>query len=197
MPVSVERFDEVRRAIRKIAPDIYKQMNKEIAVALKSVVNDARTHVPDGIAGLYNWNEKERKSRTGKTRAFPQYNASVIRRGLTYSLAGGKISDSGFKAFYHLLNKSAAGAIMETAGAVSGFRTSARSQSNNPNAGAYFNMQVNNTVGSLEKVGKHTGRLMAAAYKRNQGKALDQTMAAINKAADLFNNRVSKSGKAA
>ena len=38
MPVNVEGLNETRRALKKFAPDLYKQMNKEIAVALKVIV---------------------------------------------------------------------------------------------------------------------------------------------------------------
>lgn len=197
MPVNVEGLNETRRALKKFAPDLYKQMNKEIAVALKVIVNDARQEVPTYIQGLRNWTDKERQSRGSRDRSFPPYNPVVIRRGLTYSTAGGKLSSSGFKAFYQLLNKSAAGVIIEAAGSVSGYRTSTRSQSNNPQAGAHFNLAVNNTIGSLKKAGNRTGRLLVAAYDRDQGKALDAVFKAIDKATKAFDIRSKTIGKAA
>lgn len=197
MPVNVEGLNETRRALKKLAPDLYKEMNKEISVALRAVVGDARKEVPTYIQGLTNWTDKERKSRTSRDRAFPPYSPVVIRRGLTYSTAGGKVSQNGFKAFYQLLNKSAAGAIIETAGSKSGYRTSSRSKSNNPDAGAHFNLAINNTVGSLKQAGNRTGRLLVAAYDRDQGKTLDAVFRAIDKATKAFNARTNVKGIAA
>ena len=197
MPVNVEGLAETRRALKKFAPDLYKEMNKEIRAALQVVVKDARTQVPNSISGLSNWDETVRKSRTGRDRAFPAYSPTVIRRGLTYSTSGGKTSANGFKAFYQLLNKSAAGAIVETAGSVSGYKPSARSQSNNPNAGAHFNLAINNTVGALKKAGNRTGRLLVAAYDRDQGKTLDAVFKSIDKATKAFKTRTDAIGRAA
>ena len=197
MPVNVEGLAETRRALKKFAPDLYKEMNKEIRAALQVVVKDARTQVPNSISGLSNWDETVRKSRTGRDRAFPAYSPTVIRRGLTYSVAGGKTSPSGFKAFYQLLNKSAAGAIVETAGSVSGYKTSVRSQSNNPQAGAHFNLSVNNSIGALKKAGNRTGRLLVAAYDRDQGKTLDAVFKSIDKATKAFKKRTDAIGRAA
>ena len=197
MPVNVEGLNETRRALKKLAPDLYKEMNKEISVALRAVVGDARKEVPIYIQGLTNWTDKERKSRTSRDRAFPPYSPVVIRRGLTYSTAGGKVSQNGFKAFYQLLNKSAAGAIIETAGSKFGYRTSSRSKSNNPDAGAHFNLAINNTVGSLKQAGNRTGRLLVAAYERDQGKTLDAVFRAIDKATKAFNARTNVKGIAA
>lgn len=197
MPVNVEGLAETRRALKKFAPDLYKQMNKEIGLALRTVVNDAKKEVPTSIQGLSSWTDKERKSRTSRERAFPPYSPVVIRRGLTYSTASGKASQSGFKAFYQLLNKSAAGAIIETAGSKSGYRTSTRSQSNNPNAGGHFNLAINNQIGSLKNAGNRTGRLLVAAYERDQGKALDAVFKAIDKATKEFSARTKATGVAA
>ena len=197
VPVNVEGLAETRRALKKFAPDLYKEMNKEIRAALQVVVKDARTQVPNSISGLSNWDETVRKSRTGRDRAFPAYSPTVIRRGLTYSVAGGKTSPSGFKAFYQLLNKSAAGAIVETAGSVSGYKTSVRSQSNNPQAGAHFNLSVNNSIGALKKAGNRTGRLLVAAYDRDQGKTLDAVFKSIDKATKAFKKRTDAIGRAA
>ena len=194
MPVVVEGVPELKKALKKFAPDLRKQMDDEIRMALKEVVNDARNKVPgQAPGGLYNWNDNgsEGKSRTSRARAFPQYNSRVIRRGLTYSLGRSKRNLSGFASLYSLLNKSASGAIAETAGRLSGVNGSSRSQSNNPQAGARF-IGAMNGIGAMKSVDgrqKSTGRILFAAYVENEGKALDAVFKAIDKASRLFKER--------
>ncbi len=110
---------EAQKALKKFAPDLYKEMNKEIRAAMRVVVDDARSKVPNQIDGLSGWQDqgKEVVSRTaGKVRGFPKYNPDIIRKGLTYSLGRSRRNYSGFVNTYRLLNRSAAGAIYETAG---------------------------------------------------------------------------------
>jgi hypothetical protein len=187
MPVTVEGVVGLRRALGKLAPDIRKELDKEVRAALKPIIQDARSKVPSSApGGLYNWNYPgyERKSRTGRKAGFPDYNAQVIRRGLTYSVAPSRIRNSGFVSLFTLFNRSALGAIVETAGRANP-GGSPRSQSNNPDAGRRF-IGAMNGVGALTDYagrGKNsTGRLLYAAYKRNQGKALDASMKAIQNA---------------
>lgn len=194
MPVVVEGVPELKKALKKFAPDLRKQMDDEIRVVLKEVVNEARSKLPGQAPGnLYNWNDTgaEVKSRTSRARAFPKYDARVARRGITYSLGRGKRNRSGFSSLYSLLNKSAAGAIIETSGRKSGPRGSNDGQSNNPNAGAIF-VGAMNAVGPLKSYDRRQvtrGRVLYAAYTDNNGKALDGTMRAIEKAARLFRER--------
>lgn len=191
MPIVVEGVPELKKALKKYAPDLLKQMNAEIRVALKEVTNDAKAKVPAKAPGnLYNWDDKgyEPVSRIKGRRAFPKYNSQVIKRGLTYSLGRGKRNRSGFSSLYSLLNKSAAGAIAETAGRESGISGSRESRSNNPNAGAHFIGRMNG-IGSMKSHNNTQmarGRILFAAYDENQGKALDATFKAIDKASKAF-----------
>ena len=199
MPVVVEGIVGLRKALKTYAPDLQKEMDTEIRVAMKDVIKDARRRVPESTR-LYNWTDKgqTRKSRTGRATAFPAYNQSLIRRGLTYSLGKQRRNRAGFVSLFTLFNKSAIGAIVETAGRANP-SGSDRSQSNNPNAGQMFNTTLSNEVGTLKsyKGGdrKTTGRLLYAAYADNQGRALDAIMAAIDKATNAFNKRVESDRK--
>ena len=205
MPVVVEGIVELRKALNKLAPDIKKEMDKEVREALKPIIADARAHVPASApGGLFNWNSPgyERRSRTGRKDAFPPYNSKVIRKGLTYSIGRQKRNRQGFASLYSLLNKSAVGAIVETAGRLNKFgreqagnRNSKNNKlygsSNNPQAGYDFVMSMNG-VGPLkqyDKFNRGKGRLLYAAYAENNGKALDATFKAIDKAARLFKQR--------
>jgi hypothetical protein len=175
-------------------------MDKEVREALKPIIADARAHVPASApGGLFNWNSPgyERKSRTSRARAFPSYDSKLIRKGLVYSITPSAVKKSGFVSLFSLLNKSAAGAIIETAGRLNP-GGDARSQSNNPNAGSRF-IGAMNGVGALKDYsgrGKNsTGRLLYAAYARNQGKALNAIFQSIENAKRNFILEVQKSNK--
>jgi hypothetical protein len=211
VPAYVEGFVETKRALRKFAPDLYKEMNREIRHAMAGIINDAKKKLPSEFPyELRNFNDKGKdvQSRTSKARPFPVYNHSVVRKGLVYSFTGQRPSTGGFKALYSLMNKSAAGAIIETAGSKNpagqphisqrryGQSSKNMSMSQNPDAGKHFINMMTYEVGSLKSAGansKYRGRLLIAAYAENQGRAVSQIMKAINKASTDFNNRV-KSG---
>lgn len=201
MPVVVEGIVGFKKALAKLAPDIKKEMDAEIRAALKPIIEDARSKVPASApGGLFNYNYPgyERKSRTSRKRAFPDYDSKAVRKGLTYTLATRRIN-SGFVSLFTLLNKSATGAIIETAGRANP-GGDPRSQSNNPGAGRRF-IGAMNGIGALKDYSGRgqmsTGRLLYAAYARNQGKALDATMKAIDKAKATFAARVVANRKAA
>ena len=187
MPVVIEGAVGLRKALGKLAPDIKKELDKEIREALKPIITDARSRVPSQApAGLYNWNYPgyERKSITGKTRAFPSYDSSKIKKGLTYSLSTSRIKKSGFVSLYTLFNKSAVGAIVETAGRKNP-GGDPESESNNRDAGRRF-IGAMNGVGPMKDYSGRgrisTGRLLYAAYYRNQGRAVNATLTALEKA---------------
>lgn len=205
MPVVVEGVPELKKALKKFAPDLLKEMNAEIKVALKEVTREAQAKVPGQAPGnLYSWNDDgvEPVSRTSRERGFPKYNARVVRRGLTYSLGRSRRNRQGFASLYSLLNKSAVGAIVETSGRVhpygrpqAGNRNSKSTKdygsSNNPDAGRIF-VGAMNDVGALKQYDKFErgkGRLLYAAYAENNGKALDATFRAIDKASRLLKQR--------
>lgn len=205
MPVVVSGVPELKKALKKYAPDLLKEMNAEIRVALKEVTDDAKAKVPGQAPGnLYNWNDNgvEAKSRTSRERGFPKYNGRVIRKGLTYSIGRSKRNRQGFASLYSLLNKSAVGAIVETSGRLNAFgrpqagnrhskSTKDYGASNNPAAGRIF-VGAMNDVGALKQYDKFErgkGRLLYAAYAENNGKALDATFRAIEKANKTFHSR--------
>ena len=202
MPVVIEGVVGLKKALRQLAPDIKKEMDKEIREALKPIIKDARSKVP-GTApgGLINWNDPgyERKPRVpGKKQAFPSYDQTIIRRGLTYSVANSRMKNSGFVSLFTLFNKSRTGAIIETAGRVGS--PNPRAASNNPDAGSRFIGAMNGVGGLVDYAGrgqKSKGRLLYAAYARNQGKALNATLIAIEKAKRNLANRILSDRKAA
>lgn len=174
MPYQIEGLDNALRALRKISPDLYKEMNKEIEPTLIHMRDQARSFLPEHISGLSNWSDREnKKSRTSRTRAFPQYDSSIARKGIAYSRAKQKATSNGWVGMYALLNKSAAGAIVETAGRLSGFSPSKRSESNNK-TNNHFSTAIDSNVGQMIQYGtgqKTKGRIIFRAAYEDNGKA--------------------------
>jgi hypothetical protein len=200
MPVVIEGVVGIRKALGKLAPDIKKQLDKEVREALKPIIADARGKVPSSApGGLYNYNYPgyERKSRTSRDAAFPSYDSRIIRKGLTYSVSPSRVKNSGFVSLFTLLNRSRSGGIIETAGRLNP-NGDPRSQSNNPNAGERFNRGLQG-IGPLKDYAgrgrKSTGRLLYAAYAANQGKALNSVLQSIETAKQNLYKQIRASRK--
>lgn len=209
MAVVLEGYLSTLKALRKFTPDLYKEMNKEIRVALQEVITDAKTKVPNTFgsgSGLRQWSEPN--VFLGQQN-FPKWNGSIIRRNLQYSTRSSLPNRSGFVQAYTLLNKSAAGAIAETAGTQNrngqphvgarqdrGFRDRKVSHSDNPRAGEQFIEALDQNIGELQRVGaaakNKRGRILYAAYAEKQGKTIDKVMLAIKKATDRYNATTSQ-----
>jgi hypothetical protein len=128
---------------------------------------------------------------------FPFYNVDTIRSGITYSTSPGRVNDYGFSSMAKITNKSAAGAIYETAGRngpqiwvgpTAGGSSKGVSRSVNPGAGAQFIENLPPLTSSL----KGRGRLIFKAWAENQGKAEGAALTAIDKTTKAFNAVISK-----
>ena len=196
MPVVVKGYLDTVRALRKVNPDLYKEMNREIRSALQEVVTDAKSRVPSNIPGLSQWSQPNKYF---GAQNFPKWNSSVVRRGIQYSTKSSSVNRFGYKVMYSLLNRSHAGAITETAGnegpggqpwvgrgVDKAFRDRKKSHSNNPNAGRHFIASIDREVGPTKRIGaekkNRRGRILLAAYEAQQGRTIDKVMAAIKKA---------------
>lgn len=209
----IEGLGDTLAALKEFYPDTYKQMNKEIRPVMKGLVRRSQALVPDSISGLSSWMKAnpEAKSRTSASRAFPTYDPSVIRKGITYTMGKSRRQRNGWVSMYTLFNRSAAGAIIETAGRVNpagrptshmtGRRknieitTSKDSRSNNPLAGVHFINSISLGVGKLYKVGaskKQRGRLIFQAFDQDAGAAQRAVVAAIDKAKAATQDKVNK-----
>lgn len=203
MAIVVQGVDELKRALKKYAPDLRAEMDNTIKTELMAVRDAARARVPGSPpGGLYNWARKKSTeeiiSRTSKTRGFPVYDASVVRRGLVYRTGTGRFNPSGFASLYSLWNSSDVGAIIEVAGRKNRYgrpqmgnrgskSTQTHGRSNNPDAGRRF-VGAMNGVGALKSYDqnpKHKGRLLYSVYADRDGKTLD----AVFKAIDLAKNK--------
>lgn len=207
MPVVVQGVDDLKRALKKFAPDLRDEMDDTIKAELAAVRDAARAKVPGNPpGGLYNWarpkSTEDVVSRTSKTRGFPIYNAAVVRRGLVYRTGTQRFNPNGFAALFSLWNSSDVGAIIEVAGRKNAYgrpqmgnrgskSTQEFGRSNNPDAGRRF-------VGALNGVGaikgydqnpKHRGRLLYSVYADRDGKTVDAVFKAIELAKRKFNAR--------
>ena len=206
MPVELDNAVALSKALKQYAPELAKETQKEIAGHLRKVVNQARGFVPSD-SPLSGWGNA-----TGiwEYRAF---NAGLIKKGLGYSTTPTKPNKRGFRSLATIFNKSAAGAIYETAGRknpqglppaqrvkkyrngkfITEWQTDRTvNKSANPNAGKQFigalpplvDSQQSNSAGRRTR--KTKGRLLFRAWANDQGK----TTAAVVKAIQASNQKV-------
>lgn len=194
MPTEVKGALNLRKAMNKFEPDLAKATTKEIASFLKPIVRNARGFIPANEDVPSGWLKREGAGGRWATRYFDQ---NEVRRGITYKTSPSKPNRRGFRALASIYNKSAAGAIYETAGRKT---LGQQGDSANPNAGKEFISELNK-AGQLvnadtgKRAGRHSrksiGRAMFRAYAMDQGKATAGVIKAIEKAESAFNGRVS------
>lgn len=197
MSVKLSGVKETLRAIRKVDPELLKEMNKEIKGIMIPIRDKARGYAPSGVPGnLYNWDERTvgkkitaRNSafRTfnteGRLRRFPLYDAEAARKGIYYSASPSERNKNGFRAMYYIANKSASGSIYETAGRAE--ETSKKGyRSNNPEAGEHFVSRL----GPLYGTGRENrGRMIFRAWSEDNGKVQAAVIKAIENTVAAFN----------
>jgi hypothetical protein len=183
---------DLRKALRAFAPDLEKQLKKDLAAAMKPVVAKARGFAPANSEIMSGW-----QPRSFSEARFPFYNASTIKSGIVYSTSPSKINPYGFSSMATITNKSAAGAIYETAGRngpqawvgpKAGGASKKVSRSVNPGAGATFINNLPPLTSSL----KGRGRLIFRAWAQDQGKAEAAARTAIDTTTRAFNSIISK-----
>ena len=183
MPTEVKGATNLREALKQYEPDLAKETTKELGFLLKPIAAKARGYMPSQ-SPLSGW--AERTDGKGK---FPTYNPTIAKRGITYKTSPSRPNYRGWRSLVSLLNKSAAGAIYETAGRKNpngqewvgpkaGGASKGVSRSNNPSAGQQFIANL----GALTKSDKGDGRLIYRAWAENQGVGLGIAMKAISDA---------------
>jgi len=172
MPVEVKGVIELRKALRQFSPDLGKGLTAEMGAALKPIVRKSRSFLPSNDQTLSNWVGTAGR---GQGR-FPQYDASIARKGITYKTSPSKANRRGFRSLATIFNKTAAGAIYETAGRKT------------PNSVFVRNLN-NKAYGALKGSGKERGKVIYRAWEEDQGKTQDAVLRAIEKAAQLFQAR--------
>jgi hypothetical protein len=195
MPTEVVGAIALKKALNKYAPDLAKELTKELGAILKPIVNEARSYVPTAPP-MSGWSETQNPK--GK---FPKYNALEIRKGIMYKTTPSKPNRAGFVNNIRIQNKSMIGAIYETAGRKNGQgqdwvgpkaggASKGVSRSNNPYAGNQFISNLGQLYGPVRK-GDHRmmGRLIFRAWAKTQGRANASVFKAIENTTTKFNKR--------
>ena len=168
MPTSVKGASNLRKALKQFTPDLAKETTKEIGSFLKPVVKNARGFIPANDQVPSGWLVGNQKGKWERV----SFDSTVAKRGIGYKTTPSKPNRSGFRALVSILNKSAAGAIYETAGRKSGID------------GRFTPRLGGQLTGSGQKM---QGRAMFRAYAQDQGKAKGAVLKAIFNSADKFN----------
>lgn len=165
MPTELKGANNLRKALKKFSPDLDKETRDEMVGFLKPLVKKSRGYLPANSSIPSGW------VGTAEAGQFPKYDATIARRGVGYKLTPTKPNREGWSSTVSIHNKTAAGAIFETAGRKSGItgRFTPRLQ------------------GQLSGAGKMAGRAMFKAYKEDEGKAKVGVIKALEKAAAKFN----------
>jgi len=166
MPTELKGANELRKALKQFSPDLDKATRDEMVGFLKPLVKKARGFMPSNADMPSGFIKHDVKTAT-----FPMYDAGEVRRGIGYKLTPTKPNREGWSSTVSIHNKTAAGAIFETAGRKSGItgRFTPRFQ------------------GQLTGSGKMAGRSMFRAYKEDEGRAKAGVIKALEKAAAKFN----------
>jgi hypothetical protein len=195
MPTEVVGAVALKKALNKYAPDLAKELTKELGAVLKPIVNEARSFVPVA-SPMSGWSEV-----TSPRGRFPKYNTMEIRKGIIYKTSPSKPNRAGFVNNIRIQNKSMIGAIYETAGRKNGQgqdwvgpkaggASKGVSRSNNPYAGNQFISNLGQLYGPARK-GDHRmmGRLIFRAWANTQGRANASVFKAIENTTTKFNRR--------
>ena len=191
MPVQIKGGIELRKALRKFTPDLAKETQKEMASLLRPITVKARGFVPSETP-LSGWGKAKS---TGK---FPVFDVRAAKGGIGYKTTPSRPNSQGFTSLARIHNKSASGAIYETAGRTNP-SGSPDSRSNNPQAGAIFIASMNRyskiadagiQAGGGRKSRKMIGRGIFRAFAEDGGKTNAAVIKAIENARDKFNKAV-------
>jgi len=190
LSIEISGNADLRKALRRFAPDLEKELRKELRAALSPVAQKAKSYVTED-APMRGW-----RGRAFSEAKFPIYNANTIRKGIGYRVTPGKVNRNGFSSMASIYNSSAAGAIYEIAGIRSekgqpwvgpkaGGASKKVSRSVNPQAGEQFIRNLPAPTSSL----KGRGRLIYRAWANSRGVAEGAAMKAIDKATREFYKR--------
>ena len=205
MATTLKGASQLRTALRKFEPDLAKELQDEMAEFLKPIVKKARGFIPSDFTPSH-WRGE---TKTGK---WPIYNATLMRRGIGYKTTPSKPNRRGFSYAASIANKTASGAIFETAGRKNpgGMQKAPKgtprtnknfSHSNNPQAGAQFIRalenaspiaQGNTRTGSGRRGRYMKGRLIYRAWAEDGGKTNAAVIKAIEGAAAKFRAKVGR-----
>lgn len=185
MPVNVTGVKELIKAMDAVDSNLNKEMQAEIKAAMIPVRDKAKGYLPSNSQVLSGW-AKINVTAEQKYRAFPFYDENVAKNGVYYSKGSTRRNQAGFSLNNFVANKSASGAIFETAGRKNP-RGSSNSKSLNPNAGINFIESAQN-ISQLKGEGNQRGRAIYRAWYEESNNIMPAVIKAIDKVAIKFNN---------
>ena len=171
MPTELRGAVALRKALRQFEPDLAKETTKQIANFLKPVVKQARGFAPSNDQIPSGW---VKRPNAGGRWANRSYDAAEVRRGITFKSTPSKPNRRGFRSLATIFNKSAAGAIYETAGRKSGI------------VGKFTPKLGGQIKGDNRKT---QGRVIFRAVEEDQGRVKTNIIKAIEAAAAKLNAR--------
>jgi hypothetical protein len=193
MQIELRGNADLRKALRRFAPDLEKALKVELKRGLAPVAKAAKGFVPSD-SPLSGW-----AGRSFNEGRFPTYNSSTIKSKIGFTTATSKRNAKGFSSMARVFNDSRAGAIYESAGrngpqgqpwvGPKGPAGNKYSHSQNPKAGEQFIAAFPPLSGSL----KGRGRLIFKAWSQDKGRAEGIVNKAITTAESEFYKR-SRSG---
>jgi len=169
MPTEVKGADKLRKALKQYEPDLAKSTTKELGNLLKPIAAKARGYMPSE-SPLSGW-----AARSFNEGRFPTYNPTIAKRGIAYKTSPSRPNSRGWRSLVSILNKSAAGAIYETAG--------------RKNPGGNFSPRLG---GDLKGTGKMEGRGIFRAWNEDQGRTQGAVIKALEGAAAKFNAKTGR-----
>jgi hypothetical protein len=169
MPAKVQGALALRKALKNFEPDLAKEVSKEIASFVKPIAKNARGFLPSNEDAPSGWLKRENAQGRWATR---YYDKAEVSRGITFKTSPSKTNSKGFKALASVYNKSAGGAIYETAGRKSGMSGN-------------FTPRLGGELKGRTQLSK--GRGIFRAFDEDRGKATAGVLKAIEKAAAKFN----------
>jgi hypothetical protein len=190
-------------ALERFAPDLKRELNKEVRGILAPIVQEAKGYLPsNGEIHPSGWQKGGFKRFNGigplaqdQTRGFIAYDAERAKSGIKQTAATSKKNGTGFSNTYGVVQRDPGGAIFETAGrGSSASRSRSRtSRSRNPQASQHFIGVIQREHGVLPTArgeGKDKGRALIRAVDNNRYKALNAIREAVDKASSKAQQRV-------
>jgi len=182
--VTSASLDRTLKALKNFAPDLSKEMNKEINVELRKISTDARALMPNGEFHPSGW----AKSSAGEWGTRLKFDASTAKGRISPTRSKNTNNYSGFVNRYGIINPDAAGAIYELAGRRNP-NGRGKGKSLNPNAGRDFIRAINKENNTHTPL-VNSGRAMFPAVARHESQVVAAINAAITKAIIKGNARL-------
>lgn len=190
--VKILNVQEDIRTFQKLAPELKKELDKEIKGLLRPILVQAQSLYPatDQVRPS-GWRKGGFKRFSGigplsqeQTRGFIAYDGTRAKQGLKAVTPKARKNATGFTGFYGIVQRDAGGAIFETAGRgskASRARTKA-SSSRNPNASRDFIRTIEKYHGVIPTArheGNDKGRALIKAFENNKGKVFVEVRSAL------------------